>query len=130
MSIGSIYHHLGKLRTLVSQDQNKRYLISEEGETFLQRKLPEPIAWDRNAAVNPMSVDTKSLSSFNPTAKLLRFISRAGSVSTKQIKESLGMSTSSVYHYLAKLENFVEQDVKITSLQKCKQVSSAKTCSN
>lgn len=41
---------------------------------------------------------------------LLRFIASNGSVSIKQIKDSLGLNTGSIYHHLSKLENLVEQD--------------------
>lgn len=51
MSIGSTYHHLKKLGTFVSQEQNKRYIISEEGKAFLQGKLPEPVYWNRNFSI-------------------------------------------------------------------------------
>ncbi len=45
MSIGSIYHHLKKLGTFVSQDQNKRYVVSEEGGDFLAKTSSNSYAW-------------------------------------------------------------------------------------
>lgn len=36
MSVGSLYHHLSKLEEYVTQDDQKRYLLSEKGLEFLE----------------------------------------------------------------------------------------------
>ncbi len=110
MSIGSTYHHLNKLGTFVTQDQNKHYLISNEGRAFLQGEIPEPIEWRRFHANSVLVANTESLSEYYPTARLLRFIALNGSVSVKQMKESLDMSVGSIYHHLTKLGHLLEQD--------------------
>lgn len=38
MSTGSLYHHLSKLNEYVTQDQQKRYLLSEKGHEFYATK--------------------------------------------------------------------------------------------
>ena len=38
MSTGSLYHHLSKLSEYVTQDQQKRYLLSEKGHEFFATK--------------------------------------------------------------------------------------------
>ncbi len=112
ISVGSLYHHLNKLRTFVTQDQHKRYLISKEGRAFLQGQggISEQIHWRRFHDNSDVVIDKQSLSKYHSAAKLLRFIALNGSVSAKQMKESLDMSVGSIYHHLAKLEHLLEQD--------------------
>ncbi len=112
ISVGSLYHHLNKLGTFVTQDQHKRYLISKEGRAFLQGQggISEPINWRRLHDNSELVIDKESLSKYHSTAKLLRFIALNGSVSVKQMKESLDMSVGSIYHHLAKLGHLLEQD--------------------
>ncbi len=113
MSIGSIYHHLSGLSKLVAQDQQKRYMISAEGNAFLERGAID-ITYERpGKGASNGSHDARSSgssASSHPRTLLLRFIASNGSVSIKQIKDNLGLNTGSIYHHLSKLENLVEQD--------------------
>ncbi len=43
MSTGSLYHHLSKLAEYITQDQQKRYLLSESGRQRLARAKPTDI---------------------------------------------------------------------------------------
>ncbi|MEM2760264.1 MAG: winged helix-turn-helix transcriptional regulator [Nitrososphaerales archaeon] len=36
MSVGSLYHHLSKLEQYITQDEQKRYLLSPQGKEFFQ----------------------------------------------------------------------------------------------
>ena len=38
MSIGSLYHHLSKLDQYVTQDEQKRYLLSQQGDELFKRQ--------------------------------------------------------------------------------------------
>ncbi len=48
MSTGSLYHHLSKLSEYLTQDEQKRYLLSEKGHEFFATKSivqPQKQAW-------------------------------------------------------------------------------------
>jgi len=39
ISVGSLYHHLSKLEQYVTQDEQKRYLLSQQGREFFERQI-------------------------------------------------------------------------------------------
>jgi predicted transcriptional regulator len=102
MSIGSIYHHLSGLGKLVAQDQHKHYMISKEGNAFLERSIESSYERSGKGTSNGSHDARSSGSSSHPRTLLLRFIASNGSVSIKQIKDNLGLNTGSIYHHLSK----------------------------
>lgn len=99
MSIGSIYHHLSKLKGLVVQNRSKKYLITEYGINYLKSEEGK-LDIDVKPADSTTTVDIEFIG--DKRRAILEFIAKKGLASIKEMR-SLKMSVGSLYHHLYSL---------------------------
>lgn len=96
MSVGSIYHHLNKLKDLVVQNRSKKYLITEYGINYLKSDEAK-LDIEVKLLDIETSVDIKFVG--DKRRAILEFIAKKGLASIKEMR-SLKMSVGSLYHHL------------------------------
>lgn len=101
ISVGSLYHHLSKLKHHVAQNRSRRYVITDEGRNYLQSDLAELDIEIKAADTNTKSIDL--ILSTNKRRSILEYIAKNGIASIKEMRV-LGMSIGSLYHHLYRLK--------------------------